>query len=150
MFRFGKKKRYSLGEKRRYFASILNNYNESQKRKDWARRRLSTISKTKREMKLGDVFIVNDRHVGGTQNKPRLVVFAKKKNQNQVKVIPVYKEKRLMALSQFDGDRCLSLNNVKTISNDILYEKNGFKFKNTRLTPKEKVKLQNKVNKYLQ
>ncbi len=149
MFGFGKKKCYSLGEKRHYFASILNNRNESSKRKEWARRRLNTISKTKSEMKLGDVFIINDRHVGGTRNKLRLVVLAKKKTDRLVQVVPIYKEKKLMSLSQFDGDRAISMNNAQTISNDKLYEKKGFKFKNMQLTPKEKVKLQSKVNKYL-
>lgn len=150
MFGFGKKKCYSLGEKRRYFTSILNDNNESPKRKEWARQRLNTINRIKSGMKVGDVYIVDDKHIGGRQRKPRLVVFAKKDNQDFVKVIPVYKDKKLMSLSQFDGDRAISLNNVKTITNDKIYEKKGFKFKGANLTPKEKDRLRIKVNKYIE
>ena len=150
MFRFGKKKRFTIGEKLGYFNRIINNNNETQKRKTWASLRISQLEETKNKMKLGDVFVINDRHLGNSVSKPRLVVIAKQDNQNNVKVLPVRKDNKLMSLSNFDGQRSLSMNNVAIIRKNQLYEKRGFKtLKNAYLTPQEKNRLQDKVKTYL-
>lgn len=150
MFKFGKKKRYTIGEKIQYFSAIINNSTETVKRKTWASLRLSNLEKTKEKMKLGDVFIINDKHLGNSANKPRLVVIAKQNNQNEVKILPVRKDNKLMSLSNFDGERALSMNNVTIVRKNQLYEKRGFKIlKKAYLSPKEKNRLQTKVVKYL-
>lgn len=87
-------------------------------------------------------------HVGSPDYKPRVAVVAKTKN-NKITVIPVRKDKKIMILKNFDGDRCISINNAKKISKNICYELRGFKMKNCNLTTKEKEKLKSKVDKYL-
>lgn len=99
-------------------------------------------------MKLGDVFIVNDKIMGAPKKKPRAVVVAKTQ-ANRAKVLPVKKENKIMSLSQFDGKRRLSMGEVKEIDKGYLYEPRGFKLSNLRLTPKEKDKLYGKVEKYI-
>lgn len=148
MFCFGKKRIYSLGEKEKYFQNIINNPNISDKRKNWANLRLNQIQHKKNNLKLGDVVIVNDMHVGSPDYKPRVAVVAKTKN-NKITVIPVRKDKKIMILKNFDGDRCISINNAKKISKNICYELRGFKMKNCNLTTKEKEKLKSKVDKFL-
>ena len=150
MFKFGKKKRYTIGEKIKYFSAIINNSSETAKRKAWASLRLSNLEKVKNKMKLGDVFIINDKHLGNLSSKPRLVVIAKQNNQDEVKILPVRKDNKLMSLSNFDGQRALSMNNAAIVRKNQLYEKRGFKIlKNAYLSPKEKNRLQTKVVKYL-
>lgn len=149
MFKFGKKKKYSIGEKIRYFDSIINIKNISNKKLNWAIQRKNQLLNKKNNIKLGDVFIVNDRFMGNPNSKPRLVVVAKVSG-NKVKVIPVKKSNTFMSLENFDGCRSLNMINVKTINKNILYEKKGFKInKRAFLNPKEKVLLQKKVNDYI-
>ena len=149
MFRQGKKKRFSIGEKIRYFDSISRNPLSSKKKKLWAQQRKNTLLNEKREMNLGDIYVVDDKFMGNPQKKPRLVVIAKA-NGNRVDVIPVKKDNKIMSLSNFDGERALNMNAAKSISKDYLYEKRGFKFvKNAYLTPREKTRLHKKVQKYL-
>lgn len=148
MFTFGKKKVYTLGEKERYFNEILNKPNISEKKRNWANKRLDTIRSKKKNLKLGDVMIINDKYVGGPKSKPRAVVIAKVK-KNRIMVVPVYKGNRIMTLKNFDGQRLINISKTKDVSKDYLYEHRGFKLKNCNLTSKEKEKLQLKVKQYL-
>ena len=149
MFQFGKKKRYSIGEKTRYFTSILSDPKESKKRKTWAKSRLDTLKKTKDRMSVGDVFIVNDMVMGGPVKKPRTVVVAKK-CKGQVSVLGLYKDKSLMSFSKFDQQRMINFKYPKTVQKNALYEKRGFKIaKNGYLTSQEKNRLQKKADEYL-
>ena len=52
----------------------------------------------KNSIKLGDVFIVNDRLMGNKDSKPRAVVILKTKN-NKVTVSPVRRNKTIFPLS---------------------------------------------------
>ena len=150
MFKFGKKKRYTIGEKIQYFNSILKNNSETIKRKNWATLRLSNLQQIKDKMKIGDVFVINDNHLGNPKKKPRLVVIAKQNSDNDVKILPVRKDNKLMSLSNFDEQRALTMNNAFDVPKNQLYEKRGFKIvKNAYLTPKEKNRLFQKVSKYL-
>lgn len=149
MFRQGKKKRFSIGEKIKFFTTVIKDPNASTKKKDWARQRKKNLERQKQDMHIGDVYVVDDTLMGNIKKKPRLVVVAKSIN-NRVDVLPVKKDNKLMSLSNFDGERALSMNNVQNISKNYLYEKRGFKFvKNARLTSQEKTRLQKKVQKYL-
>ena len=149
MFRFGKKKRYSIGEKTRYFKSILSGSKESQKRKEWAKRRLDSLNKTKNQMGVGTVFVINDELLGGPVKKPRAVVVAKK-GKGQVSVLGLYKDKSMMFFSKFDQQRMVNFKYPITIQKNALYEKRGFKIsKNGYLTSQEKNRLQKKADEYL-
>ena len=149
MFQFGKKKRYSIGEKTRYFSSILSNSKESQKRKKWAKLRLDSLKKTKDRMSVGDVFVLNDKVMGNPNRKPRVVVVAKK-GATEVSVLGLYKDGKMMSFSKFDGQRMVNFKYPITVRKNALYEKRGFKTaKNAYLTSQEKNRLQKKADEYL-
>ena len=101
MFR-QEKKRFSIGEKIKYFDSIYKNPLSSKKKKIWAQQRKNTLLNEKRLMNLGDIYVVDDKFMGNSQKKPRLVVIAKV-NGNRADVIPVKKDNKIMSLSNFDG-----------------------------------------------
>ena len=146
MFIFGKKKRYSIGQKKIYFNSILSNPDSSLKKRECANLRLNQINN-----KQGDVFIVNDRLFGNPNSKVRQVVIAKKDlDNNKVFVLPVNKLKTVIPLSKFDNQRKIDFINKKNISINKLYELRGFKnTNNSYLTINEKNILKNKTNIYI-
>lgn len=149
MFIFGKKKRYTIGEKIRYFDGIISDKKSSNKKKNWALLRKNNLERQKQSIRLGDVYVVEDNRMGNTKKKPRLVVVAESK-KHKVTVLPVYKDNKIMSLSNFDEQRAISMNSAKEISKNTLYEKRGFRIvKNASLTLKEKTRLQKKVEKYL-
>ncbi len=149
MFVFGKKKRYSIGEKIRYFDNIINDPNSNLNRKNWALIRKNDLLSIQSKINFGDVFVVDDRIFGNTIHKPRLVVVAKVKN-NKVNVVPVRKSNQYIVLSNFDGKRFLNLKKAKKISKNILYEKRGFRIsKNADLTYREKQVLEKKSKLYI-
>lgn len=149
MFVFGKKKRYSIGEKIRYFDNIINDPNSNLNRKNWALIRKNDLLSIQSKINFGDVFVVDDRIFGNTIHKPRLVVVAKVKN-NKVNVVPVRKSNQYIVLSNFDGKRFLNLKKAKKISKNILYEKPGFRIsKNADLTYREKQELEKKSKLYI-
>ena len=149
MFRFGKKKRYSIGEKINYYYATLNNPNTSIKKKRWARQRIKDMKNIRNNIKQGDVFIVHDKLFGNTSGKPRYVVVAKNTGNN-VDLLPVRKSDEFMTLSLFDNQRMISVKNSKNIHKNGLYEKRGFKgAKNAKLLTNEKAILEKKVKKYL-
>ena len=148
-FVFGKKKRYSIGEKIKYFNSVLSDANASVNKRNWAQLRLNQILSIKDKMKLGDVFVTNDNLVGGVSSKPRLVVVAKT-TAGIAKVIPVKKDGKLLGLSKFDGIRALHISKAVKVSKNRLTEKRGFKIaKNAYLTSSEKARLVKKVDEFL-
>ena len=151
MFRFGKKKRYTIGEKLSYFRGILTDSKASIKKKDWARLRSKQLDEKKNKMRLGDVFVVNDHMVGSPHRKPRAVVIVKtpKSKSGQVTVIPVRKRKGIFPLLKFDRQRLLSANNVKVLQKNQLYELRGFRFRDPYLTQSEKVNLQKYSDEYI-
>lgn len=149
MFVFGKKKRYSLGEKIRYFDNIINDPNSNLNRKNWALTRKNDLLSKQSKINYGDVFVVDDRIFGNTIHKPRLVVVAKVKN-NKVNVVPVRKSNQYIVLSNIDGKRFLNLKKTKKISKNILYEKRGFRIsKNADLIYREKQELEKKSKLYI-
>ena len=149
MFRFGKKKRYSIGEKIKYFNGIRKDPNASQKKKTWAARRLNALNKTRDNMKVGDVFVVNDQKMGNPNKKPRVVVVAKKGKQ-KVSVLALRKSGKIMTFSNFDGQRKVDFNYSKELGKGSLYETRGFKItQNAYLTREEKDRLQKKADQYL-
>ena len=122
----------------------------SDKKRNWALLRLSQLTKIKDNLRLGDVFVVEDNLMGSKVRKPRLAVVAKVVDNDKVKVIPVKKDNKLMSLSKFDGTRALHITNVREISKGYLFEKRGFRIaKNATLTSNEKLRLLKKVDKYL-
>ena len=149
MFRFGRKKRYTLGEKITYFNTIIKNKNTNQKKRNWARLRKSQLNLKKDKIKLGDVFVVDDNLMGNPRHKPRVVVVGKVKG-DKVCILPVRKSKKIMTLQNFDNQRLLNMNQYKEISKYRLFEKRGFPITNNGyLTPKEKVLLQKKSDMYI-
>lgn len=149
MFIFGNKKRYTIGEKISYFNSIIKNKNYDLNKRNWAKLRKSQLNLKLNEIKLGDVFVVDDNLMGNPRHKPRVVVIAKLKN-DKVNLLPVRKSNTILSLQNFDNDRQVDFKKSKLLSKYRLFEKRGFRITNNAyLTPKEKVLLQKKANKYL-
>lgn len=136
--------RYSIGEKLAYYQRQLNS--DDPKKRKWAR---ESINRLEKEInKFGNVFIVRDKefNLNAKYSKPRQVVSIAKKN-NQIKVIPVNKNKNMVSLSKFDNQRSLNINKNKLIQINSVYEKRTFKnTENSRLTNQEKKELNKKYN----
>jgi len=140
--------RHSIGEKIRYYKGLLNS-------KDPAVRNRSKVNLERLiryaddQNVFGKVFIVRDKECGNIHQpaKPRRVVCVGK-DGDRLKVIPVYKNKTMISLSNFDRQRSINVNSIQKISLDQIYEKRTFrKTENDYLTNQEKLELKKKIKK---
>ncbi len=157
-FKFGKKKRYSIGEKKAYFNQLLSDPTISKSKKQWANKRLNGLFLTENSIKQGDVFVLhdiefynqstiqsimnsNDKTKIRKMFKPRYGVVSKT-TLNKVDIIPARNRKDFIILSKFDGNRYLDLKKKRAVTKNNLYEIRGFKKSNNAyLTRDEKWQL---------
>lgn len=139
---------YSIAEKIAYYQDKLNS-SESTKERERATRnlyRLNRIANGKETF--GKVFMVKDIEFNPDTNshKSRRVVCIGLKDGN-MKVIPVRRNNKMVALSKFDGNRGININHTYNVSLDKIYEKRNFKkTSNDYLTLHEKLELYRKLN----
>ena len=140
--------RYSIGEKIRYYQGGLNNSDPKIREKAKTNLyRLNRIANGK-ESSFGKVFMVQDMKFNPRANdtKSRRVVCVGVGNGN-MKVIPVRKNKKMVSLSKFDGNRGININHIHDINLDDVYEKRNFSnVSNDYLTLNEKLELKRKLN----
>ncbi len=147
MLRNNRKNKFSFGEKIKFFSNKTKSKRTKKKTKIFANKKLHEISRLKKNIKIGDIFVVDDVIFGNSHSKARAVVVVKT-TKNTVKVAPLYKTRKILPVSQFDGDRLIDLSRNRIINKNNLYLKKGFKFKKSYLTTKEKNKLYSKINQY--
>lgn len=138
--------RRSIGEKITYYQNRLSSSDfkirENAKRNLY---RLNRIASGKESF--GKIFIVRDKEFNPRANdtKSRRVVCVGVKN-NSMKVIPVRKNKKMVSLSKFDGNRGININHIYDVDLDDIYEKRNFSnVSNDYLTLKEKLELKRKL-----
>lgn len=139
--------RHSIGEKIEYYQGRLNS--SDPKIRENAKinlYRLNRISKGKEVF--GKVFMVKDKEFnpGASDRKSRRVVCIGVEN-GKMKVVAVRKNKKMVSLSKFDGNRGININHVRNVDLNQVYEKRTFsKTTNDYLTSHEKLELQRKLN----
>ena len=105
--------RHSIGEKIRYYEGLLNSKDPAVR--DRAKANLARLHRyADGQDVFGKVFIVRDKEFGNTRQptKPRRVVCVGK-DGDRLKVIPVYKNKTMISLSNFDRQRSINVNGVR-------------------------------------
>lgn len=123
---------YSVNEKKTTYGKKYNHYKESFADGD------STF---------GEVYVVKDSNFvsSAKTNKPRQIV-SLGIEQGYMKAVPVYKNKNIVELSNFDNCRSINLNLMRKIHLDNVYEKEDFNFSsNSTLTDKEKDEIRRKL-----
>lgn len=131
---------YSIGEKKNNFrrsgtsADIKNLYKYKKKYSDG-------------DSTYGQVFMVKDAIFNDKSEmyKGRQVV-SLGIDKGFMSVVPVYKNKNVVELSNFDNCRSINLNLMRKIHLDNVYEKEDFNFaSNSTLTDKEKDEIRRKL-----
>lgn len=140
--------RYSIGEKIRYYSMQAQSRDPKKRRK--ARKNLERMQSYQRtSSSFGKVFIVKDGlfDAEAPRNKPRRVVCVSSSN-NEMKVIPIRKNKKVITLCNFDGMRSININSIQSVPLREVYEKQSFnRTNNDYLTKEEKKQLLRKVRK---
>ncbi len=136
--------RYSIGEKLAYYKSQLNS--EDPNKRKWAQKSIKRLEKEIN--KFGNVLMVHDKEFNPRANdkKSRRVVCVGVEN-GKMKVVAIRKNKKMVSLSKFDGNRGININHIHNVDLNHVYEKRTFsKTTNDYLTSHEKLELQRKLN----
>lgn len=135
------KRYYSISEKINYYKTMSESSNSTLRRK--ASNNLNRLYSIISNKSIGHVFVVKAREfdTSAHSNKTRRVVLVNSK-VGKLTVVPVLKNKNMLSLSGFDGDRSININLKKDLSTSSIYENRSFKNNsNDRLNKSEINKL---------
>ena len=126
MFKIRNKEEHSIGEKIDYYSQRVNNPKLTSFQRAYAKARLEDLSNEKRNVSVGDVYVVDDSRFGNPVSKPRFVVVTKSFG-DKVEVVPVREDKSpVLTLFKFDYKREISFTKALNLDKDVLYSKEAF------------------------